>query len=673
RQMVQKQLTQNSAYTVSEAEHRRERRQAWVRSTLGNAPFVLGSLILLALLGAIALGPYLAPHSPYATQSLSIADGKISVPPFPPSARHPWGTDVIGRDIMSLIIAGAQRTVTMALLIVLARLAIGASLGAVAGWYSGGRVDRLILGLAETIAAFPSLLLAMLLVLALGIRNGAWVFVAALCFVGWGEVMQFVRSEVQAIRPRPYIESAIAAGLRTPQILYRHILPNLISPLIALAALEMGAVLMLLGELGFLGIFIGGGAYRELEYMMPPYHYSDVPEWAALLSNVRRYARAYTWTALYPAGAFFVAILGFNLFGEGLRRLVEGVGAGFTRLLNRTTLAFTALALLATAWVQGNVTPVSYWTRQAQAFDAQRAMAAIHYLTSEALDGRALGTPGIHQAAAYLAEQYKALGWQAAGEPAENTFTYFQGREFTYFRLDAVPTLEVDDGGAPLRYRHDLAAYPGQVRSQGQASGLVTWVGMGVIEGTTAGRSRALAELNVAEQVVLVLSHQAAAHMASTRRAGLLVVTEDPELLRKGITLAGRDPCVFQPTVGRSACRETPALWISEAAANRLLAPTGRTVASLRAEEQRLAPGEVVRLATPTQVRLAVSGSSEARSPAEVVLAHLPGTYYMGESKLDHEMILVLATYDGFGRDADGALYPGANNASAAALMLEVA
>ena len=145
------------------------------------------------------------------------------------------------------------------------------------------------------------------------------VFVVALCFVGWGEVMQFVRGQVMAIRPKAYIESAVAVGLRTPRILLSHVLPNLLPALIALAALEMSAVLMLLGELGFVGIFIGGGAFAELDVAGAPYHYSDVPEWGALLSNVRLYSRSYPWTAFYPALAFFVAILGFNLFGEGLR------------------------------------------------------------------------------------------------------------------------------------------------------------------------------------------------------------------------------------------------------------------------------------------------------------------------------------------------------------------
>ena len=119
-----------------------------------------------------------------------------------------------------------------------------------------GVLDRLIVSLSEVIAAFPTLLLAMILILGLGIRRGLAPFVIALCFVGWGETMQFVRGQVAAIHPRPYIESAVAIGVRTPTIIARHVLPHLFSSLTSIISLEMGAVLTLLGELGFLSIFI---------------------------------------------------------------------------------------------------------------------------------------------------------------------------------------------------------------------------------------------------------------------------------------------------------------------------------------------------------------------------------------------------------------------------------
>lgn len=670
RDLVQRRAAANRTPDLGAEARHRERMRTWLRSTLGNPPLLMGAAILGVLVAAAVAAPNLVPHSPYQTSALQIVDGQVQVPPFPPSQEHPWGTDVMGRDIFSLVLAGTQRTLALAVFVVLARVALGAILGMVAGWSAGSWVDRFLLSLAETLAAFPTLVLAMMLILALGIRNGLPPFIIALSFVGWSETMQFVRSKVQSIRPQPFIEAAVATGLRMPQILLSHVLPNLISPLIALAALEMGAVLMLLGELGFIGIFIGGGAYADLQAWRPPYLYSDVPEWGALLSNVRLYARSYTWTAFYPAAAFFIAILAFNLFGEGLRKLMEGVGAGFTRLVNRTTVALATLLVLTVVWVQSNVTPVTYWTRQAAAFRAERALQDIQYLASEELQGRALGTAGLDQAAQYIAEQYEAAGLQAAGEPEENTFTYFQQRLHTYMRLDEVPTLEIDDGGPPLAYRRDYAAYAGAERGIGSGEGPVTWVGVGELREGPPGYVdyRPVDQLDFRDQVVLVLSGREASLLKEVRRAGLLVVAEDTKALARGFTLSGRVPIQY----------EAPAMWISEAVANRLLAPTGHTVADLRKAAAGLGMGEVAKMSTPTHVRLHVSGATEARAPAYNVLAHLPGVAATGERdtdlKLDDEMIMVLAPYDGFGLDADGRLYPGANDhASAVALMLEIA
>lgn len=234
-------------------------RKAWLGVVLRNIPFLIGLTLVATLLVIAFFGHGLSPHSPYTTQGLKIEEGKISVPPFEPDEVYPWGTDVLGRDIMSLVLSGAWQTIRLAAMVVLARMVVGFILGSIAGWLHDRWIDRVLLGLAEIISAFPALLLAMTLILALGIREGLGPFVIALCFVGWGEVMQFVRGEVMTMRPKTFIEGAVAIGMRTPRIIVNHVLPNLVPALISLTALEMGAVLMLLGELGFVGIFIGGG------------------------------------------------------------------------------------------------------------------------------------------------------------------------------------------------------------------------------------------------------------------------------------------------------------------------------------------------------------------------------------------------------------------------------
>jgi len=322
------------------------RRTGW-QAAARNLPFMVGGLLVIGLVAIIFLGPNLAPNSPYHTQGLVTIDGQLTPPPFPPNETYPLGTDALGRGILSLLLAGAQQTLVLGLLVVAARILVGVLLGAIAGWTTGSWMDRLIVGTSEALAAFPALLLAMIFILALGIRQGLPPFIIALCLVGWGEIMIFVRGEVIKIRPQPHIESAIALGARTPRIVSRHILPLLLASLISIAAIEMGAVLMLLGELGFISIFIGGGTLINLpSYTML---YSDVPEWGALLANVRLLARGYPWTAFYPMLAFFIAIFAFNLFGEGLRRLVADGRLIVNRIFNRYTIIAAAHPLLQNA------------------------------------------------------------------------------------------------------------------------------------------------------------------------------------------------------------------------------------------------------------------------------------------------------------------------------------
>jgi peptide/nickel transport system permease protein len=627
---------------------------------------VVGSVLVVGLLVVFLWGPKIAPHSPYTTQGLVYKDGELSVPPFEPNEVHPWGTDVLGRDVMSLVLAGAQQTLLLAALVVGARLVVGFVLGAIAGWWSGSWVDRFLMGLSETIAAFPMLLLAMTFILALGIREGFRPFVIALCLVGWGEVMQFVRGEVMSIRPKLYIEGAVAVGLTTPRIIVSHVLPNLLSPLISITSLEMGAVLMLLGELGFVGIFIGGGAFAELQWMAPPYHYSDVPEWGALLSNVRRYTLSYPWMALYPSLAFFVAILGFNLLGEGVRRLIEAVGAGITHLVNRYTLALFVLLALGVGWVRANTGSIAFQRQQARVFDGGRAYDHVKALALPMFEGRALGTQGMDAAAYHIAQQFEALGLQPAGEE----MTYFQTRERSFALLDAAPELVIEDEGPPLRYRRDFVEYPSFVHNLGHGRGDIRVLMLGnLTESGLLFRSyKALEGLDVAGDIVLLLSEGDLEHVRYRDCEGILVVTEDSTDLTRRHTLSTSRRRWQKPT-----------LWISESTANRLLGDTGYTVAELRGVDQDLDVDEVFDLRTGVVASMEVQSTVHERVRLRQVIGHLPGRAGHIEgapqadaAKLDHQLILVMAQYDAPPPTPDGSRYPAANdNASGVAVMLE--
>ena len=670
--------------------YRTQRRRAWWRATMGNLPFMLGSFLVIAMLSILVFGPSLTPHNPYTTRGLTIIDGEFLVPPFEPGATYPLGTDVLGRDIASLILAGAQQTLILAVLAVGARLLIGFVLGAIAGWRSGGWADRLIMGVAEVLSAFPALVLAMIIVLALGIRQGMGVFVIALCVVGWGETMLYVRGEVMAIRPRPYIESAVAVGVRTTRMMVAHVLPILLAALVSLAALEMGAVLMLLGELGFVGIFIGGGAFAELDVGSTLYHYSDVPEWGSLLSGVRQYARAYPWLAIYPALAFFIAIVGFNLFGEGIRRMIETVGVGFGKLFNRYTMALALGGLLIFGWARANTGSIAYYRQQARAFDGQQALAQVAQLTAPQFQGRSLGAQGMDDSADWIAQQFESLGLFTGGENA----TFFQNRtrEFTQFGSPA--QFGIWDGNPAPAYRSDFVEYPGYFTTGGEASGPVRTVVMGNLsQGGLGSRGRpALDRALGKSDILLMLSEEDALLAEFSPHSGMLVVASDPQDMQRHYTVSGRTRISGDFFTGKLSGQDTPTLWISEETADRLLAGTGETVASLRRQQESMALDEVSVIDSGVEVSMKVDGEIVKGQPARHVIGYLPdvsgragsgeGGFDQslpggasqdprGDAALDNKLVVVMAQYDSAPPAPDGGHEAANFNASGVAVMLE--
>lgn len=641
------------------------------RLYLRNFPLAAGSLLVFGLITLIFVGPLLAPNNPYSTQGLVRIDGQLTPPPFAPNETFPWGTDALGRGILSLLLAGAQQTLVLALLVVGVRSLIGIGLGAIAGWRNDGLADRMILGLAEILAAFPTLLLAMILILALGIRQGMPPFIIGLGLVGWGETMQFVRSEVISLRPKLFVESAVAIGARTLRIVARHIMPNLFSALISIVALEMGAVLMLLGELGFIGIFIGGGALIELPSMTV--HYSDVPEWGALLSNIRYLARSYPWTALYPMLAFFISIVSFNLLGEGIRQMLEEGNLLLNRLFNRYTFGLAVVIVVGFNWFQANSGPVPFYRQRASEFSGAEAYRHTALLSDSRLEGRALGSSGMDLAALYIGREFNRLGLQPGGEAG----SYFYTRKHSFGRINSQPVLVINDQGPALQYGQDYAAYPGRNINQGIALGPVRVIALGErITSATTGFRRAYPDLDRADfsdSIILTFSDTEAAILSNIAMKGMLVVTEDPDLLSRRYTFSSRSGTYYLYFAGQTRGANYPSIWISPSTANRILAAAGSSLTDIQRLKSELASEQVYQLPLDIQVGIEVQGEAVSDQEVKHVIGLLPGTSGMQgcQTCLGHKLIVVMAQYDSPPIGPEGAYQAANNNASGIGLMLE--
>ncbi|MFN2187897.1 MAG: ABC transporter permease subunit [Candidatus Promineifilaceae bacterium] len=622
---------------------RRRKWAAWRYGVLGNVPFIAGALIVGTLIYLLFLGPRIAPFSPNTTQQIAIIDGEIAVPPFAPSQRHPWGTDAIGRDIQSLILAGVQQTLILAFAVVLIRMSIGFILGVLAGWFNDSWLDQFIRAVVSALAVFPTLLLAAFFIFAIGFQGGIRTFLIALFLVGWGEIVEFVRAEVISLRTKPFIESAIAVGQSTPRLIRVHFLPNLAPGLISVAAVEVAAVLLLLGELGFIGVFIQGGATTDFGL------YSQVPEWGSLLAGVRTWVRSYPWTGIYPVLAFFIAILGFNLLGEGLRRLLGRFGIIVNSLFNKYVLiAFAAILISAFFWLRQNTGELVFYRQQADTFEASNALTHIEDLTNPVMQGRALGSPGLDEAAAYIRDEFDSLGLQPAGE----NITFYQAENRTYQLQDEPPSLSVDDGGAEVEYRQEYMVYPKATLNVGQAEGevrMLTW---------SLGGSPP--DVDLTGDIVLLLSGDDLDQLAAFSCQGVLVTADDLGEMKQRYTLSAQSP-------GAGCGQDTPVLWISDHLGNRLLEGNGWSIPSLITEREEFDEDEFLDIDTDVQVSIDIPGEVVVDDSVVNIIGHMPGT----SDAMDDQLVIVAAQYDSPPLGPDGP-YPNANSsASGVAVMME--
>ena len=257
---------------------------------------IIGGIIIVLFILIALFAPLLAPKAPNAQ---SLKDALTS-----PCWKDPLGTDEFGRSVLSRIIFGARVSLNIALIASVVALGIGVPLGALAGYY-GGVTDSIVQGLVDLTWAFPTILAALAIMFVLG--PGLHSVMIAVGVVYWAGYARITRGQFLALREEEYVQAARAVGASNLRIVWRHLLPNSLAPLLVQLSLGMGQVILIEASLSFLGL----GA-------QPP-----TPSWGSMLSSGRAYLLTASWLTLFPGLAIMVVVLGFNLMGDGLRDALD--------------------------------------------------------------------------------------------------------------------------------------------------------------------------------------------------------------------------------------------------------------------------------------------------------------------------------------------------------------
>ncbi|HYM68378.1 MAG TPA: ABC transporter permease [bacterium] len=271
------------------------RRRLW-REFVRNRLAFVGALYLAVILAVAALAPAVAPYAPNKQDLISRLD--------PPSAEHWLGTDEAGRDELSRLVYGARVSLSIAVMGTVGGVVLGTALGLGAGFF-GGELDNLTMRVVDVMYAFPGILLAILIVAVIG--PSLFNLVIALTVFSTPTLARIVRASVLSLKPREFIEAARAIGATRPRIVFRHLVPNTLAPIIVHATLSVAGALLTAAALGFLGVGV-----------QPP-----TAEWGAMLSAGQEYMRNASYLVTFPGLLIFVTVLSVNLVGDALRDALD--------------------------------------------------------------------------------------------------------------------------------------------------------------------------------------------------------------------------------------------------------------------------------------------------------------------------------------------------------------
>jgi len=260
---------------------------------------LIGFVIILSMVFLAITAPYIVPY-PEDVVGVAHLDQRLQ----PPSSQHFFGLDDMGRDIFSRVIYGCRISLQIGILVIVISASIGTLAGAMAGYFKSN-VDFIIMRITDTFLAIPSLILALAIAAALG--TGLVNLMLAISIAWWPWYARLVRAQALSLSEATFIEAAKAMGVSDRKIVLRHIIPNCIAPIAVQASLDLGYVILTAASLGFLGL----GA-------QPP-----AAEWGLMVSIGRGFFPIWWWNATFPGLAIFIAVLGFNLLGDGIRDILD--------------------------------------------------------------------------------------------------------------------------------------------------------------------------------------------------------------------------------------------------------------------------------------------------------------------------------------------------------------
>lgn len=246
----------------------------------------------------------IAIFAPVVTGGVNPAKGVLKEALKAPGAGHIFGTDKLGRDVFTRVIYGARTSLTSAFSVVAIIFVLGTVLGVLAGYF-GGWTDTIIMRIADMMVAFPGMVFAMAIagILGASVRNA----VIAVSLVSWTKYARLARSLVLKIRNRDFVSAAVVTGSKTPYILWKYMIPNVIPTLVITAATDIGGMMLELAGLSFLGF----GAK------------APTPEWGLMLNEGRQFITNAPWMMIYPGLAIFIVVVVFNMLGDGLRDILD--------------------------------------------------------------------------------------------------------------------------------------------------------------------------------------------------------------------------------------------------------------------------------------------------------------------------------------------------------------